>query len=670
MRQVTKGKRRVRFGVIGFAGLLTLLLGLQPGAVLAFDEGPFRAARLAYFRGDVSVLNVDYPTGTSAQMNMPLLEGARMETGEDGEAEVEFEDGSLIRLTPRSSVLLSRMRASSDGRYGTEMVLANGLIYAELRATSKYAYRIEAGRDFVRPVANATVRIELDQPPATVAVFDGTARVERVGAQADAGFRVDVGRGESLRGDSEAGGRYFLTQQIEHNSWDDWNEEREQGAANALAARTSARDRYAGDQGYGWSDLDANGTWFDAGQGPVWQPYDARLTGFDPYGYGSWVWYPGPGYVWSSGYAWGWTPFRCGSWNYWPDFGWGWVPSGGYGRGGGGFRGNGGLGVTRRGNTIDLSNVPPGYMRPMPPAAGGLEGPNGPVHIHPIIPVRSGPAPTRERLRVSEAGQIAGHTAMPLRTVEGAYTSRGGSAVGSSLRRDFPVDRITRQPMLGVLTAPAGRKAPGAVSRQAVPVGGAAGGNGATPGGFGTVENSGSVGNSGSLGSAGQRGADGFDRERGQGRIVTVPAGNLPAVGGGTTSAGQGLRPAYPTGNVVAPAGNVVATPGSSVPAPPPQAVRVHPIDREGGQDGPVNRRSQPARMQRSLPMPIPSERSVPSPPPPMRSVPQAPPPTPMRSSPAPSPPAQVRSSPPPPSAPAPAAAPASRPSPASSPKM
>jgi len=643
MRQATSGKRRVGLRVLWFAGLLTLLSSLLPGAAWAFDDGPFRAARLAYFRGDVTVLNVDYPTGTSAQLNMPLIEGARLETGEDGEAEVEFEDGSLIRLTPRTSVLLSRMGASSDGRYGTEMVLSNGLVYAELRATSKYAYRIEAGRDFVRPVANATVRIELDQPPATVAVFDGTARVERVGAQADAGFRGAVGRGESLRGDSEAGGRYFLTQQIEPSSWDDWNEEREQGAANALAARTSARNRYAGDQGYGWSDLDANGTWFDAGQGPVWQPYDARLSGFDPYGYGSWVWYPGPGYVWSSGYAWGWTPFRCGSWNYWQDFGWGWVPSGGYG-GGGGFRGDGGAGVTRRGNTINLSNVPPGYTRPLPPAAGGLMGPGGPVHIHPIIPVRSGPVPTGERLRVSEARQIAGHTAIPLRTVEGAYTSRGGSAVGSSLRRDFPVDRITRQPMLGALTAPAGRRAPEAVSRPGVPVGGGtAGGSGAA---------------AGSPGAAGQRGADGFDGEYRQGRVIAVPAGSFPAAGGGTAPAGQGMRPVYPSGNVV-------ATPGSSVPAPPPQGVRVHPIDRGGGrldQDGPGNRSLQPTGVQRSMPSP---GSSVPAPPPAMRPAPspQAPAPAPMRSSPSPAPPAPMRSSP----AAAPSPASSRAPTPASS---
>lgn len=650
MRQARSRKRRVWFDVVSFTGLLTLLLGVLPGAARAYDDLPLRLARMAYLRGDVTILNADYPGGTSAQMNMPLTEGARVETGEDGQAEVEFEDGSLIRLTPRSSVLLSRMGASSDGRYGTEMVMSNGLVYADLRATSKYAYRIEAGRDFVRPVANATIRIMLDQPPARVAVLDGTARVDRAGAQADSGFQVNVERGESLRGETADGGRYFFTQQIEHDSWDDWNEEREQAAANALAARTSARDGYAGDQGYGWSDLDANGTWFDAGRGPVWQPFDASLSGFDPYGYGSWVWAPGPGYVWSSGYAWGWTPFRCGSWNYWPDFGWGWVPPGGYG-GGGGFIGDGGVGITRRRNTINLSNVPPGYIRPLPPVPGG------PVRVHPIIPVRSGPAPTGERPRTFAMRQIAGQTARPLPVVEGAYTQRGGSAVGSSLRRDFPVDRITRQPMLGAVTAlaPAGQRLPDAVSDSSTAISGAL--TRGAPGG-----NEMPAGNAGVAGQ--RRGAAALNGERGRGRAVIVPGGSLPAAGVGTAPAtAQGIRPVYPSSNVAAPA------PGSSVSAPPPQAVRVHPIDRGAGrweQDGPGDRTSQPAGAPR--PMPMQNERSVPSPPPTVRLAPPAQAPAPMRSSPP--PPVQMRSSPTPPSAPAPAPAPASRPSPASSPKM
>lgn len=599
-----------------FAGLLVLLLGLLPKGARAFDDAPLRAARLAYSHGDVTVLNSDYPGGSAAQLNMPLTEGVRLETGENGEAEVEFEDGSLIRLTPRSSVLLFRLGASSDGHYGTELVLSNGLVYAELRATTKYAYRIDAGRDVVTPVANATIRIMLDQPPARIAVLDGTAHVERMGSQADTGFEVDVEKGESLRGDAAAGARYFLTQQIDDNSWDTWNEEREQSAANASAARTSARNRYAGDQGYGWSDLDANGTWYDTGQGPVWQPFDASVSGFDPYGYGSWVWYPGPGYVWSSGYVWGWTPFRCGNWNYWPDFGWGWVPSSGYAWGGG-FRGNGGVGINRRGNTINLSNVPPGYQRPLPPVPGG------PVRVHPILPVRSGPAPKGERLQTFEPRKIAGQTAMPLRSVEGGYTPRGGSAVGSSLRRDFPVDRVTRQPMLGAITAPTGRRAVEAGSRPTPSAVGADSGVTAFP--------------SGSLWSAGERrtgergpgerGMDGVRAERGQGQgigrtgVTTMP-------GAGAAQAGEAGRPAYPSRNVVAPPAS------SSVAAPPPQPVRVHPIDRPGErvQPGPVNRIPQPTGIQRTEPMP--SMRSVPAPPPPMRSAPASPAPVPMRSSP------------------------------------
>ncbi len=191
------------------------------------------------------------------------------------------------------------------------------------------------------------------------------------------------------------------------------------------------------------------------------------VSGFDPYGYGSWVWSGGTGYVWNSAYSWGWTPFRCGSWNYWQDFGWGWAPSAGCGYGGGLAYGGFGPGRGRRGNRINLSNVPAGYRRPMPPVAGG------PVRVHPIIPVRTGPGPTGERVRPFEARQIAGQTAMPLRTQGSGYTPRGGSAVGSTLRRDFPVDQVTGRPVLGLATAPGGgRRGPDeAVRAGAAPVG-------------------------------------------------------------------------------------------------------------------------------------------------------------------------------------------------------
>ena len=459
--------------LLGLGFWVSALLFAGVGA-RAFDDPVVRTVRLAYLQGSVTVLRADNTGGDPAVLNMPLTEGQRIATGDDGQAEVEFEDGSLLRLTPRSSAVLSRLGVAADGSMGTQVTLLSGLMYAELRAAQRYSYEVDAGGDTVTPVTNATVRLKLDQPPAEVAVLDGTAHVVEAGGN---GFRVDVKSGEALRADGEASGRYFLQAQIEHDSWDDWNEEREQAAANEMAARTAARDGYAGDQGYGWSDLDANGTWYDAGQqGPVWQPFDAGVAGFDPYGYGSWVYVTGAtGYVWSSGYRWGWTPFRCGSWSYWGDFGWGWRPGGGCGGAGWG----GGVPHPGRGNRINLSNVPPGYKRPLPPVPGG------PVRVHPILPVRTGQPPTPERARAYEARAIAGTTALPLRVAGSSYTPRGGSAVGSSLRRDFPVDTATRQPVIGTVRVPVGRPAE-ASSR---PVEGFAGGGAVTavrPGRVGT----------------------------------------------------------------------------------------------------------------------------------------------------------------------------------------
>jgi hypothetical protein len=427
------GTVRLALAVLAFAGVST--------TARAFDELPHRAARLSYLEGNVTVDRANNTGSDKAQLNMPIAEGQRISTGDSGQAEVEFEDGSVVRLTPYSSLSLDSLSADADGNFQTQMTVVRGLVYAELRSAPKYTYRLIAGGDVISPVENTTLRVNMDEPPAVISVLSGTAHVESGDSQT--GYRTDVRAGESLKEDASSSGRYFLTQQIAQDSWDAWNEQRDQQAADEAANRTSARDTYAGQQGYGWSDLDANGTWYDIpSQGPVWQPTIALDASFDPYGYGSWVWYPSLGYVWASGYSWGWTPFRCGSWSYWNGFGWGWSPGAVCGACGWGF-GHGGVYV------INVVQPPRGYhFHPLPG--------HGPTGLHPIVVVRPGrgPAapvhPPQQGLRT-----IAGQTVFPLRPVGHPYTPRGGSAVGSALRRDFPVDRGTHQPVIGTTNSPA-----------------------------------------------------------------------------------------------------------------------------------------------------------------------------------------------------------------------
>jgi hypothetical protein len=423
-----------------FAGFVVFLVFAAWSLKARADDAPaHRAARLSFLQGDVTVDHLDNTSGDPAQINMPLAEGARLTTGEDGQAEVEFEDGSVVRLTPNSSLGLSILSVDPAENFHTQMTVLHGLVYAELRASSKYFYVVDAGGELVSPVANARIRINLDQPPATVSVFDGAVQVEHPRTPQADGYKKDVRAGESLTGDASDSSQYSVSQNVEQDSWDEWNRARDQAAADAALNRTTVRDRFAGDQGYGWSDLDANGSWYDVpGQGQIWQPIVAQDADFDPYGYGSWVAYPGAGYVWASGYAWGWTPFHCGCWSYWNGFGWGWSPIAGCGRAGWGFgRGSGGVFV------VNIVRPPLNYRLPTRPI-------HEPGMLHPI-PVGRAPREPATGLHPShEPRMIAGVPAEPIRPISNASASKDRSASGTASRSDFAVDHVTRQPVSGV----------------------------------------------------------------------------------------------------------------------------------------------------------------------------------------------------------------------------
>ena len=397
-------------------------------------NAPLRAARLTSSQGTVTVTDGNNPPA-AAQMNLPLLAGVQIATGDDGQAEIEFEDGSVARLTPNSTLSLDRLDIAPGQLFVTDLSLLRGLAYFELRATPEYVYSVNAGGDVVSPVENATVRIDFDQPPASISVMDGTAQVERANS-----FKVDVITGSTLRED--ASGAYSVTQQIAADSWDQWNADMDQQAAQQSSDATSVRDNYAGAQGYGWGDMDSSGTWYDVpGQGQVWQPYVADSDAdFDPYGNGAWVWYPGTGYLWASAYPWGWTPYRCGGWSYYDNFGWGWAPGATCGGFGWGF---GGGGVV-----VNIVRWPRGYRPIRVPV-------RGPGPIRPVVPVHivadthggrqwNGPPQNRG------PRQIAGVTARAIMPGHMSFAAGGGVNAGASLHRDFPIDRTTHTPALGL----------------------------------------------------------------------------------------------------------------------------------------------------------------------------------------------------------------------------
>ena len=397
--------RNVRVGRWG-AGLALIILGFgfkaQPAC--ADDMGPSaRAVRLSSVDGQVRVTQGNQTISNQAVANMPLFEGTQVATGQDGRAEIQFEDGSVARIAPDSALTLSVLRGQgANGQ--AEIVLNGGLGYFELQGGDQAGQIRVRFADAVVTAGGFTVmRVDMDTPPGQLAVFSGNAHLERGEA-----LTLDLHGGESVTLNGGDTSQYDLAESIEPNSWDQWNSDRDQALSEEAADRTQATNDYSNSENPAWNDLDANGNWYDVpGQGYVWSPFVAANAGWDPYGCGQWVWMPAYGYIWVSCESWGFMPYQCGTWNYFNAFGWGWSP---------GFGGcNAWWGTGYLGPNIGIA--PSGYRTVLRPT---LQRFSPSRRYYPVISVNREPrggfpgGPLRSR---DAPVTIAGHVVQPLRPV-------------------------------------------------------------------------------------------------------------------------------------------------------------------------------------------------------------------------------------------------------------
>lgn len=328
MRTTRKCHRRAGFGpastLFAAAALIAGFLSLSP-LLRGQDTGqPARAVRLSSVDGKVTISQDNQVVTDQAVVNTPLLEGMTLTTADDGRAEVQFEDGSVARISPDSSLTLKILRgqgASTD----TEVDLNKGLGYFELQNNGQSGpMRVKFGDSVVTGSGFTILRVKDDNPPGQLAVFSGNAHLER-----SSGLALDVHGGESVDLSASDPNGYNLAESIEPDSWDAWNSDRDTALNAETSTETGASAEVSGGQNDNpaWGDLDANGSWYNVpDQGYVWSPYDAQDPGFDPYGNGNWVMTPGFGYTWASAYSWGYLPYQCGAWNFYSGFGWGWAP--------------------------------------------------------------------------------------------------------------------------------------------------------------------------------------------------------------------------------------------------------------------------------------------------------------------------------------------------------
>ncbi len=353
----------LRFGKMLAVGavLATTFLSVSASA-----ESKARIVRLSEVQGTVQM---DRATGDGfdkAFINLPVIEGSKVKTGKDGRAEVEFEDGSALRLAPNSEIDFARLTLGDDGQKLSTVQLVAGKVYANLHPAKSHGkksddnsgektgdqFELNFAEESISVAQAAHFRVEREGAnKGSVAVFKGKVSANGPSGQFDvaekhsasiafakdevaendaAGEGIAKSKDEnnaSAKGDASAKDTFTIAKNYESEPSDDWDRE-----------QSDYHDRYASvgtsnvltPYGYGVSDLNYYGSFMNvAGYGSVWQPY-LMGANWSPFQDGGWAFYPGAGYAFVSGYPWGWAPYHSGNWVFIPGYGWVWEP-GAYG---------------------------------------------------------------------------------------------------------------------------------------------------------------------------------------------------------------------------------------------------------------------------------------------------------------------------------------------------
>ena len=273
-------------------------------------DTPVRLARFSFVEGNVSFRLAENQAWSSASINLPIRQGAQIWVEGKGRAELQFDDGSLLRMGSHALATLQTLFSDTEGTF-SEVKVHEGLVTLTLR--NKLAvYQLDSPYASVKAAGPGRIRLGVGTT-VEVAIQKGNATIE--GAQGS--FRVTDGDYILL----ESANTPFRARRMpREDSWDRWNRERD----GMLDSNTPGNSHLPSNIAIVANDLDSYGSWRnDDDYGQVWCP---RVTStWRPYSEGRWVWVHPFGWTWVSSEPWGWAPYHYGTWVSRP-WGWGWVP--------------------------------------------------------------------------------------------------------------------------------------------------------------------------------------------------------------------------------------------------------------------------------------------------------------------------------------------------------
>src|SRR5271155_328367 len=144
------------------AAASSLILTILSFTVPAVADSQARVVRLSEVQGDVQV---DRNTGQGyekAFLNLPITQGVKLRTRNDGRAEVEFEDGSTLRVTPETVIEFPQLSLGESGAKVSTVHLQEGIAYLNFSGAKDDEFALTFAHEKVSLAKSAHLRVEMD----------------------------------------------------------------------------------------------------------------------------------------------------------------------------------------------------------------------------------------------------------------------------------------------------------------------------------------------------------------------------------------------------------------------------------------------------------------------------------------------------------------------------
>jgi ferric-dicitrate binding protein FerR (iron transport regulator) len=184
-----------------------------------------RVVSLSLVSGTVMARRPGSTKWAGATMDTPIEEGVSIATARHSFAEVQFENGSTVRLGELSRVDFTQLALAPHSGRINRLTLVVGFATIHVMPKGHDDYVLNASGISLTPHGKAEFRTDLSHGHLRVEVIRGHIQA------ADSNQSDRLGKNHALAYDDHAGGAFQVTDSIQMDEWDKWVQERDRQAS-------------------------------------------------------------------------------------------------------------------------------------------------------------------------------------------------------------------------------------------------------------------------------------------------------------------------------------------------------------------------------------------------------------------------------------------------------